>query len=69
MQSHYEINVSLDGRHLFATAPRSCVTKRDAQTVYRQLAKRFPESEGFAISVTFADCVNRGVSLKTLVGA
>lgn len=34
----FEINVAtLEGRHLFATAPRSCVTLNDAQRVVDKL--------------------------------
>lgn len=42
MESHYEINVAFEGRHLFATAPRSL---RDEQTAYRlldTLREKFP---------------------------
>lgn len=49
---HYEINVSLNGAHLFATAPRSCTDESDARRVYAELDKRFPVEEGFSITVT-----------------
>ena len=53
MQNHYEINVSLNGRHFFATAPRSCVDEMQAQIVAFELQKRFPASEGFEVSCTY----------------
>ena len=53
MQSYYEINVSLNGRHFFATAPRSCVDKIGARNVAFELQKRFPSSEGFEVSCTY----------------
>lgn len=52
MESHYEINVALNGRHLFATAPRSCVTREDASRVYSMLVARFPVKDGFSIETT-----------------
>lgn len=53
MESHFEINVALNGSHLFATAPRSCVSERKARTVYAEIRARFPESEGYSVSVTY----------------
>lgn len=52
MESHYEINVSLHGRHLFATHPRSARDKRDMEILRGQFRARFPESEGFRVTVT-----------------
>lgn len=53
MQSHYEINVSLNGRHFFATAPRSCVTENEARKVFAEIIARFPKAEGFEASCTY----------------
>lgn len=53
MESHYEINVALNGRHLFATASRSCVTREDVRRVYGMLVERFPVKDGFSIETTF----------------
>lgn len=58
-ESHFEINVSHNGRHLFATAPRSGVRKGDAERVFAEISARFPKTEGFEISVTHWDCVGR----------
>lgn len=49
-QSHYEINVALNGKHLFATAPYSCRDRDDAKFLMAYLKPRFPESEGFQIT-------------------
>lgn len=54
MTSHYEINVSLNGRHLFATAPRSFTDMTEAgyavvAQVAQQLAAAFP---GAQVTVT-----------------
>lgn len=50
---YYEINVSRNGRHFFATAERSLTTEDRARTVFAEMKKRFPESEGFQISVSY----------------
>ena len=49
---YYEINVSLNGKHLFATAERSVTVIWEAEKVYNLFKEKFPESEGYAISVT-----------------
>jgi len=36
----YEINVSVDGNHLFATVPRSCTTYGEAVTVFNLLREQ-----------------------------
>jgi hypothetical protein len=53
MQSYYDINVSYNGHHFFATSNRSCTTKNEAQLVYLKLAEKFPESEGYKITTTY----------------
>lgn len=42
---YYEINVSRDGLHYFATAERSIRTYLKAKAVYYELLKRFPDCE------------------------
>jgi hypothetical protein len=49
---YYEINVALKGRHFFATAERSITCEDDLKTVYKALAERFKEEDGFKLSVT-----------------
>ena len=49
---YYEINVSKDGRHFFATADRSITNVNDLHIVYRAIKKGFPESEGYSIDIT-----------------
>jgi len=60
---YYEINVSklttTDTsrrepfyRHLFATAPRSATSEDEAKNLYLILRAKFPESEGYNISVS-----------------
>lgn len=56
MESHYEINVSLNGQHFFATAPRSCTSERDARKVATAIRERFLEQAGFKVDVTYWSC-------------
>lgn len=50
--SYYEINVSLNGVHFFATHKRSLTDKRKMQEVLEIFKQKFPDSEGYRISVT-----------------
>lgn len=52
MQNHYEFNVALRGRHLFATAERSCTTQEKASALGAVLAAKFPASEGYEVTCT-----------------
>ncbi|NKC48120.1 hypothetical protein I6H96_02530 [Brucella anthropi] len=56
MQSYFEIYVSLNGTHFFATAPRSCITQDAAEGVAKEIRSRFPEADGFKVSVTHYRC-------------
>ena len=49
--SWYRINVSKNGRHLFATAKRSITSKWDLERVFPIIKQKFPEDEGYKISV------------------
>lgn len=52
MYDHYEINVSLNGKHFFATDKRSGRSEGEKDRVLKVLKEKFPVSEGYAISVT-----------------
>jgi hypothetical protein len=47
----YEINVSKDGQHYFATSERSITTLSHATELIKQFEKIFSEEAGFKISV------------------
>lgn len=49
---HYELNVSKDGQHVFATHPRSVVTEREAARLYVLFQQAFPPADGFHILCT-----------------
>jgi hypothetical protein len=48
----YEINVSKDGWHFFATSERSLRNDSELSAVYPIIAEKFPESEGYHVTVT-----------------
>lgn len=62
---HYEINVSLNGKHFFATDPRSLTTREKAKQVYDQFMVRFPEKDGFNVTVTKWE--NRGQDITDAI--
>lgn len=57
MTDGYEINVSLNGKHFFATALRSAPTGRKVEELYEVFKKKFPESEGYKIMVSCLESV------------
>ncbi len=48
----YEINVSKDGRHYFATHKRSISTIEKATDIRDRLKLAMPEEEGYAYTIT-----------------
>lgn len=50
---YYEINVSLNGQHFFATAERSITEEAKAKLVLGIFRNVFPETAGYKISCTF----------------
>lgn len=61
---YWEINISLNGKHLFATAERSIVNTYHLQKVYDLLKEKFPESEGYKIDVTEWNKVGKKVNME-----
>ena len=50
---YYEINVSKDGSHFFATSKRSLSTSQKTKELTKLFLEKFPEEEGYKISVSF----------------
>lgn len=48
----YEINVSLNGHHLFATHERSLFNENEFIRALKIFVEKFPESEGYSISAS-----------------
>ena len=52
MIDYYRINVSKNGRYLFATEQGGITYEEDARKVTELFKEKFPESEGYNIHVT-----------------
>ena len=52
MQDYYRINVSRNGRYVFATEQGGITYEEDAIKVFELFKEKFPESEGYKIDVT-----------------
>lgn len=61
---YYEINVSLNGQHLFATDKRSITNKRALEAVYKVLQEKFPLEEGYDIIVSQYETVGKFVDMN-----
>lgn len=59
MGNGYRINIAHNGKHLFATEPESIWTKEEAKRIYTILKEKFPESEGYNISVTCWESIGK----------
>lgn len=60
---HYEINVSLHGRHYFATHERSISCERKAIELYREFIDKFPITKGYRVSATKHQDLGEDVTL------
>lgn len=56
IQPHYEINVSLNGKHFFATDSRSILFSWDLKKIYPIFKEKFPKSEGYELSIMKVHC-------------
>ncbi len=61
---YYEINVALKGKHFFATAERSITNKWKLKEVYDVLKEKFPQEEGYEISVTYYETVGKFINME-----
>ena len=52
MVDYYRINVTLNGKYLFATEQGGITYREDAEKVTALFKEKFPENEGYKISVT-----------------
>jgi hypothetical protein len=64
MQNHYSINVSRNKHHFFATRPESLTTKNTAADVFDELSHRFPEREGFLVTITYWQGIGSDVTAE-----
>ena len=61
---YYEINVSLNGRHFFATDKRSITTERALKEVYPIIKKKFPPEEGYDILVSHTETIGKYIDME-----
>lgn len=61
---YYEINVSKDGKHFFATDKRSITTKRALKEVYSIIKEKFPPEEGYDILVSYTQTTGRYIDME-----
>ena len=65
--SQYEINVSRNGKHFFATHERSFgLSKQHTKEVYDKLVEAFPKSEGYEIEISRYQTTGTTVKPKDL---
>lgn len=62
----YEISVSLNGQHFFATHERSIVSERKLKKVYKVFKEKFPEAEGYELSVTYWTKSGKEINMEEL---
>lgn len=56
MQCYYRINVTRNGRYLFATEQGGLTYGETAKEIFKLFKEKFPESEGYKISVAQYVC-------------
>jgi len=59
--SHYEITVSGENGHMFTTSPTSIQNRIDLKNIYDLFVVKFPESEGYSITVTHWQCSGHSI--------
>ena len=62
---YYEITVSVNGKHLFATAERSVVAEWQLKIIYDIFKRKFPVEEGYEISITRWEKTGKFIEMKT----
>ena len=61
---NYTINIALEGKHFFATAPHSITDEQRALRMLRELKDRFPVVEGFEVELTSHETINQTIELE-----
>lgn len=61
---HYEINISKNGQHYFATAARSLTVEWEAKRLYSDFLVLFPVDKGFEITVTEWNTIGKAADFK-----
>lgn len=61
---YYEINVSLNGKHFFATDKRSITTKRALKEVYTVFKEKFPQEDGYEMLVSYVETKGKYIDME-----
>ena len=61
---YYEINVSKDGRHFFATDKRSITNKHALKEVYEVFKEKFPPEEGYMMLVSYTEVKGKYIDME-----
>lgn len=61
---YFEINVALNGRHFFATAPRSLTNEPAARSAYAVLCEKFPAAEGYGVTLARFEAIGRTLDYR-----
>ena len=61
---YYEINISKNGTHYFATSKRSLSAESQTKELYLKFKKFFPEEEGYRISVAHYSLVGEHIDVS-----
>ena len=64
---YYEINISKNGHHFFATAERSLTNYDDMKRALAVFVEKFPKSEGYEILVTQWERKGKQLDLVALI--
>ena len=63
---YYEINISYKSVHFFATHERSITSEEKLKNVLKTFMEKFPESEGYGISVSYWEKIGKYVNIDKL---
>jgi hypothetical protein len=64
---YYEINVSLNGVHFFATAERSITDQRKLKVVLEKIVSKFPTEEGYLVSVSYNEVTGKILKIEDIL--
>lgn len=63
----YEINVSLNGKHFFATHERSLTNVWELERVLNVFKDKFPPEEGYKITIYKKESWSKEVSMDSIL--
>lgn len=63
----YEINVALNGIHFFATHERSLDSEEKLKRVLIIFKEKFPEAEGYNITVTYWKKIGEFITIDSIL--